>query len=271
MRYALVSISAILICVGISVLIILFINKKHKIKGWLKAMIIPISSILLTNCLMLTYFAFNYKATDNAKSYLKSDDVITLNETKHYYHFDNKTSDEDAIIFYCGAKVDPVAYSPLCNEISHLDIDVYLIKMPLYVPLLKINAANEIASLNKHKNLYMMGHSLGGTTASLYLSKTKYTSFKGIIFLASYPTKKLNDSVKCLSLYGTNDKVLNKEEYNKNSHNFPIIFKELVIEGGNHGNFGDYGFQRRDGVASITKEEQINITKTAVVEFINNN
>lgn len=271
MRYALVSISAILICIGVSILIVLLINKKHKMKGWLKAIIIPISSILLTNCLMLTYFAFNYRATEHAKSYLKSDDVIALDETKHYYHFDNKSSDKDAIIFYCGAKVDPVAYSPLCNEISHLGIDVYLIKMPLYVPLLRINAANEIALLNKHKNLYMMGHSLGGTTASLYLSNTKYNSFKGIIFLASYPTKKLNDSYKCLSIYGTNDKVINRGEYNKNSRNFPAIFQEIVIEGGNHSGFGDYGFQRRDGVASITKENQINITKTAVVEFINNN
>ena len=105
----------------------------------------------------------------------------------------------------------------------------------------------------------------------LFLANNNNPSFKGIIFLASYPTKKINDSYKCLSIYGTNDKVLNREEYNKNSRNFPAIFQEIVIEGGNHSGFGDYGFQRRDGVASITKEEQINITKTAVVEFVNNN
>ena len=268
MNYILISISAILLAVSISILIVLLINKKHKMKGWVKGVIIPLSSILLTFLFVLSYFAFNYPASDNAKSYLKGDDEINLSINEHWYYFDNKDNDEIAIIFYSGAKVDPVAYSPLCNNIAHMGIDVYIMKMPLYFPLLNINAANKVASLNKHQNLYMMGHSLGGTTAALYLSKTKYTSYKGIIFLASYPNKKLKDSYKCLSIYGTNDLVLNKKEYNKNISNFPVNYKEVIIEGGNHSYFGDYGFQRNDGVASISREEQINITKQEIMNFI---
>lgn len=268
MKYALISIAAIVLAVSISVLIVLLINKKHKMKGWLKGIIIPISSIVLIVSFILVYFAFNYKATDRAKSYLKGDEVINLNIDQHWYYFDNKENDDTAIIFYSGAKVDPVAYSPLCSEIAHSGIDVYLIKMPLYFPLLNMNAADQVASLNKHHNLYMMGHSLGGTTAALYLSKTKYTSYKGIIFLASYPNKKLDDSYKCLSIYGTNDLELNKEEYNKNISNFPTNYKEVIIEGGNHSNFGDYGHQRGDGEATISNEEQIRITKNEIVDFI---
>ena len=268
MKYILISISAILLAVAISIVIVLLINKKHKMKGWVKGVIIPLSSLLLTFLFVLSYFAFNYPASDNAKSYLKGDDEIDLSINQHWYCFDNKANDDTAIIFYSGAKVDPIAYSPLCNSIAHMGIDVYIMKMPLYFPLLNINAADKVASLNKHQNLYLMGHSLGGSTAALYLSKTNYTSYKGIIFLASYPNKKLNDSYKCLSIYGTNDLVLNKEEYNKNISNFPLNFKEVIIEGGNHSNFGDYGHQRNDGVASISKEEQINITKQEIMDFI---
>ena len=94
------------------------------------------------------------------------------------------------------------------------------------------------------------------------------TSSKGIIFLAAYPNKKIDDSLKCLSMYGSNDKVLNKKEYNKNISNFPSNYKEVIIEGGNHSNFGDYGFQRRDGKASISKEEQVNITKNEIINFV---
>lgn len=234
----------------------------------MKGVFIPLSSLLLTFLFVLSYFAFNYPASNNAKSYLKGDDEINLSINQHWYCFDNKEKDDTAIIFYSGAKVDPVAYSPLCSNIAHMGIDVYIMKMSLYFPLLNINAADKIASLNKYHNLYMMGHSLGGTTAALYLSNTKYTSFKGIIFLASYPNKKLNDSYKCLSIYGTNDLVLNKTEYNKNISNFPVNYKEVIIEGGNHSNFGDYGHQRRDGVATISKEEQINITKQEIINFI---
>ena len=268
MKYILISISALLLAVAISTLIVLLINKKHKMKGWVKGVIIPLSSLLLTFLFVLSYFAFNYPASNNAKSYLKGDDEINLCINQHWYYFDNKDNDDTAIIFYSGAKVDPVAYSPLCSNIAHMGIDVYIMKMPLYFPLLNINAADKVASLNKHQNLYLMGHSLGGSTAALYLSKTNCTSYKGIIFLASYPNKKLNDSYKCLSIYGSNDLVLNKEEYNKNISNFPTNFKEVIIEGGNHSNFGDYGFQRNDRVASISKEEQINITKQEIMGFI---
>ena len=268
MKYALISISAIVLAIGLSVLIVLLINKKHKIKTWLKAIIIPLSSIALTICFVLTYFAFNYSASENAKSYLKSDEIIDLNINQHWYHFDNKENDDTAIIFYSGAKVDPIAYSPLCSKIAHSGVDVYLIKMPLYFPLLNMDAADRVVSTNKHSNIYMMGHSLGGTTAALYLAKTSNSSLKGIIFLASYPNKKLDDSFKCLSLYGSNDKVLNVEEYKKNITNFPTEYKEVIIEGGNHSNFGDYGFQRGDGESSISNEEQVNITKYEVLSFI---
>ena len=268
MNYALISIGAVVIAIGLSILIVLLINKRHKIKGWLKAIIIPISSIILTISFVLIYFAFNYQANERAKSYLKSDEEINLNINQYWYHFDNKINDDTAIIFYSGAKVDPVSYSQLCSDIAHAGIDVYLIKMPLYFPLLNMNGADKVASLNKHNNLYMMGHSLGGTTAALYLSKTSNVSYKGIIFLAAYPNKKLNDSFKCLSIYGSNDLVLNKNEYNKNTPNFPSTYKEVVIEGGNHSNFGDYGLQRRDGEATISNEEQISITKNEILNFI---
>ena len=62
--------------------------------------------------------------------------------------------------------------------------------------------------------------------------------------------------------------MLNKEEYNKNISNFPTNYKEVIIEGGNHSNFGDYGHQRGDGEATISNEEQINITKQEIMDFI---
>ena len=270
MKYALISIGALILAIGLSILIVFLINKKHKLKGWVKAIIIPLTSILLTTSFVLIYFAINYKAKDKAKSYLKSDEVVNLNINQHWYHFDNKASDDTAIIFYSGAKVDPVAYSPLCNEIAHMGIDVYLIKMPLYFPLLNMNATSKVTQLGRYNNYYLMGHSLGGTTAALYLSNSHDTAINGIIFLASYPNKKIDDSYKCLSLYGSNDLVLDKNEYNKNISNFPAQYKEVVIEGGNHSQFGSYGLQRKDGVASISEDAQINVTKNEVYNFIYN-
>ena len=268
MKYFLLLGLAIVIAIGVSILVVLLINKKHPIKNWLKAIIIPISSSILTVALLLTYLIFNYPASERAKSFLKGDEVIDLNINQYWYHFDNKASDDTALIFYSGAKIDPVAYSPICNSLAHSGVDVYLIKMPLYFPLLNVNASNRVIALNKHNNIYLIGHSLGGTTEAMYLSKSYNPVIKGIIFLASYPTVKLNDSLKCLSIYGSNDLVLNKATYNKNIPLFPSNYKEVIIEGGNHSNFGDYGLQRRDGVATISNEEQANIAKNEIIDFI---
>ena len=197
-----------------------------------------------------------------------SDETVNVLNEKSWYRFDFQESDDQAIVFYIGAKVDPVAYAPLASKISHEGVDVYLIKSPLNFPLLSLNAADEVAALNRHKDLYMMGHSFGGSTAAMYFSNAKSDAFKGIIFLASYSTKKIDDSFHCLSLYGTNDLVLNKAEYENNRMNLPINYQEIIIEGGNHAYFGDYGSQSGDGGASISQEEQISITSSAVIHFL---
>lgn len=268
MKYALISVGALLVAVIAAILIIYLFNKFKKCKWWINV----ISSLILVGIFSvsfaLIYFAFNYKATDHAKSCLKSDEIIEINENKSYYKFDNINHDDQAIIFYGGGKVEEISYAPLCNKIAHQGIDVYLVKFPLYFPLINVGAANEIIKNNLHEHLYMMGHSLGGTAAALYLKDIK-TSFDGIIFLASYSTTKLNDSLKCLSLYGSNDSVLNKEEYTKNTNNFPTNYKEIIIEGGNHSNFGDYGLQRKDTASKLSNDEQVELTTSLVVSLMN--
>ena len=79
MKYILISLFAILIAVSVSILIVLLINKKYKMKGWMKGVLIPLSSLLITFLFVLSYFAFNYPASKNAKSYLKGDEEINLN------------------------------------------------------------------------------------------------------------------------------------------------------------------------------------------------
>ena len=267
MKYALLSSGVILITIGLSVLIVILINKKKKLKAWLNIIVATFSSILLSIPFLLIYFAFHYNATEDAKSFLKSDESVVVRDKNGWYEFDNTSNTDDAIIFYGGAKVEESAYAPLCHKLAEEGVDVFLIKMPLYFPLLNSNAADQVLQQYTYQNYYMMGHSLGGTTASLYLSKTNY-SFKGIIFLASYSTTKLDDSYQCLSLYGTQDTVLKKEEYSKNQKNFPKDYKEVIIEGGNHSQFGNYGQQRNDSIATIERSKQIEITTNEICSLI---
>ena len=81
---------------------------------------------------------------------------------------------------------------------------------------------------------------------------------EGLILLAAYSTSDLSDSdMAVLSIYGTEDQVLNKKKYEKYFSNLPEDTTEYVIDGGNHANFGYYGDQKGDGTAEISREEQI--------------
>ena len=145
--------------------------------------------------------------------------------------------------------------------------DCFLVDMPFNMAVLGSNKASSIIKDYNYDNYYMMGHSLGGTTASLYASKNK-DKIDGVILLASYSTKSL-DGLSCLSIYGSNDGVLNKKTYDENKDKLPSSYNEVVISGGNHAGFAYYGKQKGDKTSTISKEEQQKITIDAIIEFLN--
>ena len=90
--------------------------------------------------------------------------------------------------------------------------------------------------------------------------------YEGLILLGSYSTAEV--TLPVLSIYGSEDGVMNREKYEKNKENLPSDFVEIIIEGGSHAYFGMYGNQNGDGKASITNEEQINKTTDLIITFI---
>lgn len=71
-----------------------------------------------------------------------------------------------------------------------------------------------------------------------------------------------------LSVYGSADKVMNREKYNESKTNLPADFTEIVIDGGCHAYFGMYGAQDGDATPNISNEEQIKITADAIANLI---
>lgn len=222
----------------------------------MKKKIIIIVSVILISIVFIYLLTGNYKASAEINEYLKSKDSVTVNKIKEGYFFDGP-GEETAIIFYPGAKVDYKAYSKLMYEISLNGKDTFLLKMPFNIAFFGINKGDNIIKNYKYDNWYLSGHSLGGVVANLYASK-KPDSIKGVIVLASYPTKKLSNNINYISIYGTNDKVLNIKKYEEAKKYLPDNYQEYKIDGGNHSYFANYGNQKGDGEASITREDQQN-------------
>lgn len=199
-----------------------------------------------------------YEATATAKKAMQGSDVIGVTESDGYYLFFHKNQEADkGIVFYPGGKVEETAYAPMLLELAEYGYEVYLVKMPAKLAIFGMNAAEDIMEDASHiEEWTMMGHSLGGAMVASF-SAGHDEEVDQLVLLAAYSTEDLTDKeIEVFSFYGTEDKVLNMEKYEKYYSNLPEDVVEEVIEGGNHAYYAHYGEQDGDGTATITREEQ---------------
>lgn len=189
-------------------------------------------------------------------------DVLVV-KTSNGLLFDGK-GNESALIFYPGAKVEYTSYAPLLKNISSRGIDCYAVEMPFNLAFLGQNSADDIIKNSSYEYYFISGHSLGGAMAASYINGTNNTD--GLILFAAYPSSEIEKPV--LSIYGSCDKVLNMDKYNKSKSLIKGNFTECIIDGANHAQFGYYGNQSGDGKALISAKLQQNQTVNKIISFI---
>ncbi len=246
--------------------------KKFFTKRKIATIIILIVVIALGCNRFYSYVSNYYHATDNAMSYIENPaDGVTVEYVDNTIVFSPDGEAEAGFIFYPGGLVETEAYAPLMEQMAENGIKCVLVEMPFYLAFLDANGARGIQDeYPEIENWYIGGHSLGGAMACLYADRHQ-DEYEGLVLLASYSTKDLTDAdFDVLLMYGSEDGVMNMENYTKNLANLPADYEEIVIEGGCHGYFGDYGMQIGDGKPSITVDEQISQTVDAITSLIEN-
>ena len=231
-----------------------------------RLLFIVIAVILLPLLLFLLYSSDYYHADETAEKAMAGTDKVHVSKIREGWFFDGP-GNETGMVFYPGGKVEETAYAPLLSRLAENGIDVFLVKMPFHLVFFGLNKADDMIDAYQYDHWYIAGHSLGGVGAGFYAGKNS-ERLDGVILLASYTTKKLDDDLITVSVYGTEDGVLNKEGYQKNLENVSVHFTEHVIEGGNHAQFGSYGPQKKDKEALISASEQVDETVDAIVNAI---
>lgn len=222
------------------------------------ALIVLVLLAIVFSGAFLLYAADYYRADAVAVAVMQNDPAVRVQDNLHVVS--PATPSKTALIFYPGAKVESIAYLPILKKITNqCGITCILVKMPFNMAIFNSNAADKIISqFPETKNWYISGHSMGGAMASSYASKNP-DKVKGLILLGayvygSYPAK------NALTVYGTfNTSVAEKINYTDNI---------VVIEGGNHAQFGNYGRQKGDPDATISSEQQQDIAVKAIKEFL---
>jgi pimeloyl-ACP methyl ester carboxylesterase len=244
----------------------LFADKKKKKRIIILA---SVAAVLVTAIGFGIFVSDYYRADrDEIDEYINRYDIVEVYQLGGGLTvFEPAAGSRVGFIFYPGGKVEAYSYAPLMNALAERGITAVLCEMPFNLAVFDINAADRaISSLPEVEEWYIGGHSLGGSMAAIYLASHK-EKLSGIVLLGSYSIDNLTDC-PTLSVYGSEDGVMNREKYENNRSNLPDDMREVVIEGGNHAYFGMYGEQKGDGRASISPTEQIEITADAICEFV---
>ncbi len=178
------------------------------------------------------------------------------------------TQSNKGFIIYPGGKVDERAYAPLATLLHNEGYNVVIAKMPFHLAIFDSKKAADIIEQNPQiGNWVIVGHSLGGTAASMY-ADAEPGQLSGIVFLGSYPYKDISQQqMFALDIRGSNDEVLDWEKADAAVPLYPANTQHSIIEGGNHAGFGEYGAQRGDGTATITPQEQTAETVRLIMEL----
>ena len=233
------------------------------------------------------YTSHYYAADDNMVSQIsaQAQDKVAMFSNNDGISFVPKDGNyRSIIVFYPGGKVEYTAYSALMYELASRGFICILIRMPENIAILGVDAADQLETYTEEMrqlagdlDWYMAGHSLGGAAAARYLAEhfekdtlnTFGGLYKGLILCGAYPANDLSKApIRMLSIYGSNDGVMNREAYEEYRVNWPADSTEVVIDGGNHSYFGCYGIQDGDGEPTISNEQQIKETADIIEEWI---
>jgi dienelactone hydrolase len=181
-----------------------------------------------------------------------------------------KTQPTAGLIFYPGGKVEFRSYAPLLRDIAASGYLAAVAPMPLNLAIFGIEKAGEvIPAYPQIKSWAVGGHSLGGSMAAQY-AYNHPDLIKGLVLWGSYSPANLSGrgNLSVLSVSGSLDGLSTPDSINEHKKDLPASARFVVIEGGNHAQFGSYGEQPGDNKAIIAASDQWKLTVEATAALL---
>jgi hypothetical protein len=240
-----------------------------KMKLLKRILLLLLAVILLVVVVFITWAETPLGPSPDALAALRSDAQVMVT-TNDFITFTpaNQQPASVGFIFYPGGRVDARSYAVPLREIAAQGYLVVLVPVRLNLAFFDINAAKSAIAVHPEIHSWVIGgHSLGGVAAAIFAKDNP--DITGLIFWASYPADDSlrNSNLRVLSIYGTND-MAGVQIFKEKDALMPVNVEYVVMEGGNHSQFGDYGLQPGDMEATISRAEQQSKVVEAVIEFL---
>ena len=230
--------------------------------------------------LFTLWMANSFRARGFDKLILESDTKVTVAETSRFISFrPNASSQPVGLIFFPGGMVQPEAYAPMSRTIAEHGYTVFIVKLPFGSAPLKsqeadvINQALEIISSNTSiQHWFVGGHSRGAAIASRFAYKHG-EAFDGLVLIGTSHPKEAafdlsNSTLAVTKIYATNDGLASMAEVEANAIYLPANTTWVLIEGGNHSQFGYFGKLLFDNPATLSREQQQKLTIEAILSAL---
>jgi hypothetical protein len=199
------------------------------------------------------------------------DSKLKVNETTNIIELIPTGNYENVLIFYPGAFVDPAAYLPLCGRLTKHNIKCIIVKMPLRSAVFGYTKPMKEKLLQESDKKYVLaGHSHGAEMAARFVYEFPGVFNKLILLGTRYPANySLAESdAKVLKIYASEDGIELSYKVEQNKSKLPENTRYVLIEGGNHAQFGYYKFQPGDYPSKISRKQQQELVFNEMLRFI---
>jgi pimeloyl-ACP methyl ester carboxylesterase len=232
---------------------------------------------LTATAIFVTWSLLAYRAQGPERlTALESDARVTVTAADGYWSFTPQAPGRAGLIFFPGALVDPLAYAPLVHAIADAGYTAILIQVPrrgafggAEDPEVFARARTAAAGAAARRWV-VAGHSRGGVIACQVV-RDGFPGLAGAVLLGTSHPRDFSlagTTIPMTRVYGTRDTIADVDKVERTRANLPASTRIVRIDGGNHSQFGYYGFQPGDWPATITRDAQQAIIRQALIDAL---
>ena len=233
---------------------------------------------LAATAIFITWSLIAYRADPTARAATQPDAAVDVRYADGVWRFSPRGSASDrTLVFFAGALVDPRAYAPLARAVATAGFPVELVELPrrgafggAESPVLRARVNRVLNSLPDSGSVVLGGHSRGAVVVSA-LAAGSVRNLAGIVLIGTSHPRAVDLgelSVPVTKIAGTRDGLASPPEVRGNAALLPEHIRWIWVEGGNHSQFGWYGFQPMDRRATIPAAQQREIMIQSVLDLL---
>jgi pimeloyl-ACP methyl ester carboxylesterase len=217
-----------------------------------------------------------YRAAGEARAAMISNGAVAVDRADGVWTFTPTDGiAEPALVFFPGALVDPRAYAPLAQAVARAGHRVLVVTLPRRgafggADSPELAARIDFALSALAGPFVLGGHSRGAVVATRVASQGR-AGFAGLLLIGTSHPRDQDLStlrVPVTKIVGTRDGLASPEEVRGNAALLPPQTEWVWVEGGNHSQFGWYGFQPMDRFAGVDAATQRRIMIDAVIALL---